>query len=210
LAADGNFADRCGLSADPCGRAATDLPAIRAASQRPSTGPVCRLVPVGLLAARLAHPGDGELYTRLVDMCERYSARVFVIRQRRANAGVARLLRPAHDLYRGEDADHVVTEVATLLWRYAPDADVRDSLLSTRESWNSRRGHKYFLYEYELDLKAAGQELPQMGYFTDAAREQRPTEHILPQNPDPDDECWWSHSPASSTPSSSTPWVISH
>jgi hypothetical protein len=144
-----------------------------------------------LFAARLKHPDDGELYARLVDMCERYSARVFVIRQRRANAGEARLLRLAYDLYGGEDPEYVISEVTALLWRYAPDLDVRDAMTSTRENWYSRRGHKYFLYEYELDLKAPGQELPPMSFFTDTAREQRTTEHILPQTPKADDQCWW-------------------
>jgi hypothetical protein len=146
-----------------------------------------------LFAARLKHPDDGELYARLLDICERYSARVFVIRQRRASAGEPRLLRLANDLYRGEDPGYVIKEVAALLWRYASDLDVFDAMLSTRENWYSRRGHKYFLYEYELDIKAPGQDLPPMSFFTDSAGEQRTTEHILPQNPKPGDLCWWDH-----------------
>jgi len=146
-----------------------------------------------LFAARLKHAYDGVLYARLVDICERYSARVFVIRQRRANAGEARLLRLAFELYGGADPDYVVSEVAALLWRYAPNVDVFDALTSTRENWYARRGHKYFLYEYELDLKAPGQELAPMSHFTDSAREQRTTEHILPQTPKVDDSCWWDH-----------------
>ncbi|MEO7261791.1 MAG: DUF262 domain-containing HNH endonuclease family protein [Jatrophihabitantaceae bacterium] len=144
-----------------------------------------------LFAARLKHPTDGDFYARIVDICERYSARVFVIRQRRANAGEARLLRLAYELYRGENSEHVISEVAALLWRYAPDLDVFDAVTSTRENWYSRRGHKYFLYEYELSLKEPAQELPPMSYFTDSAREQRTTEHILPQTPKTGDQCWW-------------------
>lgn len=146
-----------------------------------------------LFAARLKHPDDGSLYSRLVDICERYSARVFVIRQRRANAGEARLLRLAYELYSGRDPEYVVVEVAALIWRYASDVDIIDAMTSMRENWYVRRGHKYFLYEYELSLKAPGQELPPMTFFTDSAREQRTTEHILPQNPRPDASCWWDH-----------------
>ena len=103
-----------------------------------------------LFAARLAHPADGRLYADLLDISERYSARVFVIEQRRANAGEPRLLRLAHDLYRGADPQHIVREVAATLWRYAPDDRVRTTLESTTVNWYWRRGHKYFLYEYEL------------------------------------------------------------
>ena len=36
-------------------------------------------------------------------------------------------------------------------------------------------------------------ELPPLDHFTAAKQKQRTTEHILPQNPDPDDACWWEH-----------------
>jgi len=62
---------------------------------------------------------------------------------------------------------------------------------STRENWYSRRGHKYFLYEYELSIQAHGQELQPLSCFTDATKEQRTTEHVLPQHPKADDACWW-------------------
>ncbi len=144
-----------------------------------------------LFAARLRHPADGALYTRLVDFCERYSARVFVIEQRRANAGEARLLRLANDLYNGTDPEYVLSELAAVLWRYAPDERVRQTLQSTTENWYIRRGHKYFFYEYELSVKAHGQELEPLSFFTEASQEQRTTEHILPQHPKSEDQCWW-------------------
>jgi hypothetical protein len=146
-----------------------------------------------LFAARLRHPDDGAFYAELVDLCERYSARVFVIEQRRTNAGEPRLLRLAHDLYSGADPQHVLGEVRAVLWRYAPDERVRETLQSTAENWYVRRGHKYFLYEYERSLLAPHEELPPLSSFTDAAKEQRTTEHILPQNPKADADCWWDH-----------------
>ena len=90
----------------------------RASSALARSGVVALYRPL-LFAARLRHPKDGELYTRLVDTCERYSARVFVIRQRRANAGEARLLRLAYNLYSGADPDRVISDLAAVLWRYA-------------------------------------------------------------------------------------------
>jgi len=143
-----------------------------------------------LFAARLRHPSDGVLYTRLLELCERYSARVFVIEQRRANAGEARLLRLANDLYNGADPEYVLSEIAAVLWRYAPDERVRQTLQSTTENWYGRRGHKYFFYEYELSIRQHRRELEPLSFFTESSQEQRTTEHILPQHPRPEDECW--------------------
>jgi hypothetical protein len=145
-----------------------------------------------LFASRLKHPQNGELYARLVDLCERYSARVFVIRQRRANAGEARLFRLAHDLFTGATPDDVLKEVAALLWRYASDGDIQTAMESTRENWYGRRGHKYFLYEYERSINPHPQDLPPLSAFT-GATEHRTTEHVLPQHPAPHDRCWWDH-----------------
>jgi hypothetical protein len=146
-----------------------------------------------LFAARLAHPTDGQLYFDLVDLCERYSARVFVIEQRRANAGEGRLLRLAYELHNGKDPSRVLEEMRDVLWTYAPDGQVSATMESTSENWYGRRGHKYVLYEYELSLMSPYEELPALSWFTEASKEQRTTEHILPQHPDPDATCWSSH-----------------
>ena len=145
-----------------------------------------------LFASRLSHPTDGELYSRLVDLCERYTARVFIIEQRRQNAGEPRLLRLAHDLVTGTDPEYVLAEVGATLWRYAPDDRVRATLESTEEDWYWRRGHKYFLYEYERSLLRPHEELPPLSTFTEAKKQQRTTEHIMPQQPDDAADCWWS------------------
>jgi len=143
-----------------------------------------------LFAARLRHPTNGQLYADLVDLCERYTARVFVIEQRRANAGETRLLRLAYELFHGEPATYILGEIAAVLWRYAPDDRIRATLEAVDENWYWRRGHKYFLYEYELSLMQPGEQVPSFTAFTEAAREQRTTEHILPQHPRPEDTCW--------------------
>lgn len=139
-----------------------------------------------LLAARLKHPEEGAFYAQLVDLCERFSARVFVIEQRRANAGSARLARIANDLYAGRiNPPESIDQVTAVLWRYAPDGRLATTLHSSEEDWYGRRGHKYFLYEYERSLWGSrpGQELPPFTEFSSSAASQRTTEHILPQNP---------------------------
>lgn len=147
-----------------------------------------------LLAARLSYPTDAQLYMELVDLCERYSARVFVIAQRRVNAGQAKLYSLAHDLYsQRRTPTEVKSGLVTLLWRYADDERLRSVLESTSENWYARRGHKYFLYEYELSLMKGGEELMAFDHFTKKGAEQRTTEHILPQHPSDDATCWWDH-----------------
>lgn len=142
-----------------------------------------------LFACRLHHPDDGLLFGRLLDLCERYAARVFVISQRRANAGQSGLFRLAHDLYGGRDPDDVLGAIRAVLWRYAPDDRLQDALSSLTENWFIRQGHKYFLYEYEQSLTGAA--IPEFTFFTEGGRVQRTTEHILPQHPDATAGCWW-------------------
>lgn len=141
-----------------------------------------------IFAARLAHPTDGEFYADVVSACETYAARVFVIVQRRTNAGEPYLNKLAADLYTGLDKEAVKARLAALVWEYADDARVRSALALT-ENWYHRRGHKYFLYEYERSLVAAGGDIPNFDMFVDSSHS-RTTEHVLPQSPEPD-ALWW-------------------
>lgn len=146
-----------------------------------------------LLACRLRSPSDGTLYSDLVELTEKYSARVFVIAQRRANAGTSRINRLAYELVHGADPQDVLDRLRATLLLYAPDERVEAVLDDTTENWYSRRGHKYFLYEYETSLLRGGEELQEFGLFTrKSAGGQRTTEHVLPQYPDPGERgaCW--------------------
>lgn len=146
-----------------------------------------------LLAARLAHPSDGAFYAELLQACETYSARVFVIEQKRANAGETRLLRLAHELFLGtRTQDETLADLYAVLRRYAAPEQVLATLQRTDADWYHRRGHKYFLYEYERGLVAHPDQLQPLSFFTDQAQEQRTTEHVLPQHPSPDQrgDCW--------------------
>jgi hypothetical protein len=103
------------------------------------------------------------------------------------------LNRLAFDLFSGtiEQSD-ALNGLAALIWRYADDDRVRAVLEDTSENWYVRRGHKFFLYEYELHLMVDGNQIPDFVDFTSKGKEERTTEHILPQNPAEDADCWWS------------------
>ena len=135
-----------------------------------------------LFAARLRHPDDGALYLRLTGLCEVYSARVFTIAQRRSNAGQSRLYSLANNLWSGGDPDAVLDQLEALVWEYADDDRVRAGL-DAKENWYGRRGHKYFLYEYELEKARREEDVADFGTFY-GSRAARTTEHVLPQVPD--------------------------
>lgn len=133
-----------------------------------------------LLAARLKYPTDGEVYLRLVELCEKFSARAYVICVARSNAGQSTLHWAAHRLHSGVDPELVIAEITTKLLQLAPDEAVRANFGSPVE-WYYRRSHKYVLYEYELHLARTGSEIPTFGDLTNGAT--KTTEHVLPQTP---------------------------
>ena len=141
-----------------------------------------------LFAARLRHEQDAHLYLRLTELCERYSARVFTIAQRRSNAGQSRLYYLAHDMYAGEQPQQVLEKLEALVWEFADDDQVRAGL-APKQNWYGRRGHKFFLYEYELDKARREEDVADFATFY-GQRAKRTTEHVLPQEPNWDKGEW--------------------
>lgn len=156
--------------------------AARVASARLRRSGITAIFRPLLFAARLQHPRDGQLYVDLVSACERYSARVFIIGQKRSDAGQARLYRLAHDLYTGDDPKTVLDHISSLTWTYGDDDVVRAGL-GPNANWYWRGGHKYFLYEYELSKAARTTDVHDFETYAVGARSARTTEHILPQKP---------------------------
>lgn len=137
-----------------------------------------------IFAARLLHPEDGKFYTRLIDACERYAARVYLIGQRRTNTGRSRLNTLAHELYCGrKSTSETLQQIALFTLDYANDEIIRAGLSST-QNWYLRRSHKYFLYEYELSMASRIDDVPPFSTYAESSNRGRTTEHILPQNPD--------------------------
>ncbi|WP_168200432.1 hypothetical protein [Protaetiibacter larvae] len=102
-----------------------------------------------IFATRLEYPANGELYCRVVDLCERFSARVYAICANRPNAARSSLGYLARELHAGKDPDDVVRAIAAKLWQFAPDDQVRANF-APGIKWYMRRSHKYILFEYEL------------------------------------------------------------
>lgn len=162
---------------------------IRSVTAALRRSPVIAIFYPMIFAFRLTHPSDGRAYVDLVRLCETYSARVFAICQRRSNAGEPYLARIAHSAFlKTLTPREALDRIAMLLLQYASDDEVRQSLMGT-SNWFARAAHKYFLYEYERSFTKSDTDVIPWSEIIDA-KNRRTTEHILPQNPDP--ESTWS------------------
>lgn len=146
-----------------------------------------------LFGCRLGHPSNGAAYANLVELCEKYSARVFAIAQRRSNAGEPYLCKIAHRIAQGEEVGPQLAEIVGILWGYAPDDRVSEALAAT-DNWYSRQAHKYLLYEYELSKVKSSNDVKPWSEFNDTGS-RKTTEHILPQNPAEGSDWWNCFSP---------------
>jgi hypothetical protein len=151
-----------------------------------------------LLAARLKFPSDGAFYADLLELCEIYSARAFTILGSRTNYGEARLLRIAYQLFsdsfpagEGDSKPAAISALRRLIWKNTSDDKVRKVLGDVTGNWYSQHNHKYFLYEYELSLLAEDEDALPFSVFTEPLKRRQTTEHILPQKPDKNAQCWW-------------------
>ena len=140
-------------------------------------------------AVRLKQSGNAALYVEFLELCERYTFRVYRWAEKRSNAGQTRLFKFGHDLYheRLTPSDALASIKRNLLW-YAPTAAFH-SELEVLDDWYGWYGLKYFLYEYEEHLaKGKAVQLP----WAQLVRSDKKNsiEHILPQTPD--DPYWTS------------------
>jgi len=168
----------------------------RQASRRLRHAGVVAIFAPLVIAARLSltQPQDGAAFASLVDLCERYSVRVFLINERRGNAGSARLYRLANQLHRSGTLADALVGLRERIAFFASDEDTFAALRSPRRDWYGKVGHKYFLYEYEIYLQ--GGQAPALAYehFARGGDFRRSTtEHVLPQTPTND--CWKGFSP---------------
>ncbi len=78
-----------------------------------------------LVSIRMKCPGDGELYIKAANLCEKYAFRVYRLLRRRSDAGRTSLYSLAHRFYEGEvGVDEMLAEIAGLALYYSPEEDV--------------------------------------------------------------------------------------
>jgi hypothetical protein len=139
-----------------------------------------------MIALREKSPTDGAAYVRVLDMCLRFAVRAYVIGGYRADAGLTRLYRIAHEWYVDQSEtgsiEWVVDALRRLVVDYASDSYVKQALCDREFNWYAWRSLKFFLYEYELHLNKGARPDVDYAFFEKATRE-KTVEHILPQTP---------------------------
>ena len=153
----------------------------RAAHSRLSrAGTVAVFQPL-MIALRERRPHDGDAYLKILDLCERFAVRTYLIGGYRADAAQTRLYRLAHQVYSGKRTPAEIDEsLRRLVMEYANDAYVLQSLLDMQSNWYRWGALKFFLYEYEIDLLKGGTPDIAYSYFERGKRE-KTIEHVLPQ-----------------------------
>lgn len=136
-----------------------------------------------LIATRLRFPEDGQAYLQVLQLCERFAFRVYLLQRSPAHSGQTQLYRVANRLYRGASRlEEAVDKTRGLALSYSRRFDAEFDLENER-SWYQWAGIKYFLYEYEDFLSR--DRAPRLSWDElDQRDKAKSIEHILPQNPD--------------------------
>ncbi len=124
----------------------------------------------------------------IVDLCEKFSFRAFVMCGIRQNSGRSRILNKANEVYRNlDDSEYrviytsVFDEICGLTTQLASDDKFNAELASETDfyHWN---GITYFLFELEFFLrKKLGFPVEEIIYID---KKEKTIEHILPQEPE--------------------------
>ena len=148
-----------------------------------------------LMAARLRYPSDGQKYLDVVKLCEIFAFRVFLLLEKRVDAGEAKLARVGHELYSTKlSLEEALDEVRQELLRHCSEEEFRNSFEPDEEQNNWYRwqpGLKYFLYEYEDHLRRTeNKNVGEIPWGKVRGKPGNTIEHILPQHPE--DSYWFS------------------
>lgn len=140
-----------------------------------------------LMAVRLRFPQKAEAYLQILELCEKYSFRVYTFLERRANAGRSSLYLIANAFYNKQrDFDKVSQMLLGLIHMYSTNEKfLRKFDLAEEFNWYSWKGIKYFLYEYEENLSQGAAVRIPWEKLEDPKSKQNTIEHILPQTPPP-------------------------
>ena len=164
------------------------LKVVRAAEKLRRTRLIAPFLPI-LIATRLKFPDDPTRYLKLLSLCEQFAFRVYVMKERRADAGQNKLHRLAHDLYiGGRTFDEMLVSMRHRALSLCSNEEFQKQfdLNESENQWYGWKGLKYFLYEYEEFL--AGNKKILVAWSRIDIPDLRTIEHILPQTAS--NKCW--------------------
>jgi len=154
-----------------------------------NTGNIANFLPL-LIATRKQYIDNNissEDYIELLKALECYAYRVFLIENKRSNAGISSFFEWGNEVF---EKKYPVGEVKTgvyALINFYSNEDRFEKEIETPSDWYNRRALRYTLFEYELDLlKTEGKNQKPKLEWNDL--KDSTMEHILPQTPKEDSE----------------------
>jgi hypothetical protein len=163
--------------------------AARAGEKLKRLGVLAAFTPL-LMAVRLRFPEGGDAYLKALDLCEKFSFRVYALLEHRADTARTTFFMLGQALFvEAGKLEQTLGLVAGLIHQYSPDGEFnRKWELAEERNWYDWRGLKYLLYEYEDDL-AARRPVQISWSLIERDLKRQTIEHILPRNPEP--EGYW-------------------
>jgi Protein of unknown function DUF262/Protein of unknown function (DUF1524) len=138
-----------------------------------------------LISIRLRYQDDPESFLEAVELCEKYSFRVYALMEKRSDAGLSRLYSMANSIYNKNSTwENGKKKIVTQSLYYCSDEQFGRKLeLDDEINWYNWKGIKYFLYEYEDYLSNGVAVKIPWEKLEDPKAKQNTIEHILPQTP---------------------------
>lgn len=136
-----------------------------------------------LMATRMKYADNYEFQEELLDICEKYSFRIYRLHNHRSNTGQYSLFRDGYNLFKGRRSPkQILNNIKNLLISYSSNSKFIETLKSPEMNWYHFTGLKYFLYEYEEQL-SKGRGVRMAWDFLMNSDKKNSIEHILPQTP---------------------------
>ena len=138
-----------------------------------------------LLATRERWPDEPRKYLEVVKLCEKYSFRVYSLKESRSDSGESTLFHLGHDVARAiETFEGAIRRLKEDIAYRCGDATFEKLTSADADKVRNaygRRGLRYFLYEYESELASNKGVAPKV-QWAEVQNELKDTiEHILPQ-----------------------------
>lgn len=139
-----------------------------------------------LMAVRERWLEDASKYLQVLRLCERFSFRVYEVKDSRSDAAQQKLFSLAHRISQRQiDFEGIKTEIREIMRQRCDESEFQRSLaqLKAEADWYEWDGLKYMLYEYETHLAQLNGQTPEYAW------EAVTIEHVLPQKT-ADNEYW--------------------
>ena len=138
-----------------------------------------------LIAVRLKSNDQGETYLKVVELCEKYSFRVYAWDDRQPRTGQSSIYSLTRDYYNGKmNEPQLIKRLIELTLAYCSDQRFEERFDRESVNWYAWPEIKYFLYEYEEE-RASQRGLSVRMRWEDLVKsvKEDTIEHILPRNP---------------------------